>query len=200
MVEKKKEGKTPKVEEEKKLNIYEKLMAIQSELKAPKTQMNKFGGYKYRSLEDILEALKPLLAKHKATLVIEDQIAKIDDRFYVCAKPTLINVENPEEKITTVAYARESLVKKGMDDSQITGATSSYARKYALNALFAIDDTRDADTQNNNTDITLKEMDEEKRNKIINALKKVAPEDFKINLDMKYKDARAAYEMFTRKK
>lgn len=197
MVEKKKEDGTKK---EKKLNIYEKLMAIQSELKAPKTQMNKFGGYKYRSLEDILEALKPLLAKYKATLVIEDQIAKIDDRFYVCAKPILINVENPEEKITTVAYARESLVKKGMDDSQITGATSSYARKYALNALFAIDDTRDADTQNNNTDITLKEMDEEKRNKIINALKKVAPEDFKINLDMKYKDARAAYEMFTRKK
>lgn len=127
------------------MNIYEKLTAIQVKLKAPKGQENKFGGYKYRSCEDILESVKPLLSENKVTMFITDKIELIGDRFYIKATVTLINMETPEEQIQTTAYAREEAVKKGMDSSQLTGATSSYARKYALNAIFAIDDTKDSD-------------------------------------------------------
>lgn len=129
------------------MNIYEKLLKVQSELKAPKSQYNSFGKYKYRNCEDILEALKPILTKVKATLIINDEIVNIADRFYVKATARLIDIENGEHTETT-AYAREEESKKGMDSSQVTGATSSYARKYALNGLFAIDDTKDADTLN----------------------------------------------------
>jgi len=126
------------------------LSKIQSELKAPKGQMNKFGGYKYRSCEDILEALKPLLSKHKSTLVISDDIALVGDRFYIKATATFTDAEN--NQVSVSAFAREPLDKKGMDESQITGAASSYARKYALNGLFAIDDTKDADATNEHKD------------------------------------------------
>lgn len=126
------------------MGINEKLLEIQTELKAPKSQYNSFGKYKYRNCEDILEALKPLLAKVKAAVVITDEIVNIAQRFYVKATVRLINVEN-EEVIETSAYAREPENKKGLDESQITGSTSSYARKYALNAMFAIDDTKDSD-------------------------------------------------------
>ena len=127
------------------MNIYEKLMSIQQELKAPKGQRNSFGNYNYRSCEDILESVKPLLEKYKCVLIIGDELENIGERYYIKATAVLKDIEK-DEHIGNTAYARESLEKKGMDDSQITGATSSYARKYALNGLFAIDDTKDADT------------------------------------------------------
>src|SRR5699024_2856843 len=131
------------------MSVYEKLMNIQSELKTPKSNYNSFGKYKYRSLEDILEGLKPLLEKNKAVLVINDMIVQIGDRYYVEATAKLIDAEKGEEsQITSTAYAREDENKKGMDKSQLTGSTSSYARKYALNGLFAIDDTKDSDATN----------------------------------------------------
>lgn len=122
------------------------LIEIQSELKAPKSQFNKFGGYKYRKAEDILEAVKPLLNKQKCTLTITDDIVMVGNRIYVKATATIKN-ENGECE-TTTGWAREEETKKGMDGSQITGASSSYARKYALNGLFAIDDNADSDTTN----------------------------------------------------
>lgn len=123
------------------------LIMIQQELKAPKGQYNNFGKYKYRSCEDILEAVKPLLADQACTLVISDEIMLIGDRFYVKATATLTNSEGVS--VVSTAYAREQDSKSGMDASQLTGATSSYARKYALNGLFCIDDTKDADTMDN---------------------------------------------------
>ena len=124
------------------MNVYEKLIAIQSELKAPKSQYNNFGKYAYRNCEDILESLKPLLKEHKSTIYISDEIVTVLERFYVKATVTFIDAETGE-KITNTAYAREEESKKGMDGSQVTGASSSYARKYALNGMFAIDDTKD---------------------------------------------------------
>lgn len=124
--------------------MIKKLMAIQAELKAPKGRKNKFGNYNYRSCEDILEAVKPLLAKNDCALILRDEILSIDGRFYVKAIATLCG--NGGGEITTTAYAREEDVKKGMDAAQVTGTASSYARKYALNGLFCIDDTKDADT------------------------------------------------------
>lgn len=128
------------------MEFIEKIVAIQSELKAPKGQYNSFGKYNYRSCEDILEGVKPLLTKHGLVLTIQDSIDLIGDRFYVKATAT---ITDGKEQLSTSAYARESLDKKGMDVSQVTGATSSYARKYALNGLLAIDDTKDADTMDN---------------------------------------------------
>ena len=122
------------------------LISIQSELKAPKSQFNKFGGYKYRKAEDILEAVKPLLAKQKCTLIITDDVVLIGNRIYVKATATIKNEKGECE--TTTGWARVEETKKGMDGSQITGASSSYARKYALNGLFAIDDNADSDTTN----------------------------------------------------
>lgn len=121
----------------------EALIRIQSELKAPKSQYNSFGKYSYRNAEDILEAVKPLLSKYNATMYITDEVVEVGGRIYVKATVTL---SDGKETITASAYAREPETRKGMDDSQITGATSSYARKYALNGLFAIDDTKDNDT------------------------------------------------------
>lgn len=131
------------------MSIYEKLMNIQSELKAPKSQFNSFGKYKYRNLEDILEALKPLLKKYKAVVNISDTVELVGDRYYIKATARLFDAEErPHDYIEAVAYAREDESKKGMDLSQLSGSTSSYARKYALNGLFAIDDTKDSDTTN----------------------------------------------------
>ena len=128
------------------MNIYEKLSAIQSELKAPKGNYNSFGKYKYRSCEDILEAVKPLLKEHNATIVISDSIIEVGGRVYVKADVNFWSTDDDAIKISNSALARESTDKKGMDDSQITGTASSYARKYALNGLLLIDDTKDADT------------------------------------------------------
>ena len=123
------------------------LVNIQHELKAPKNQRNSFGGYNYRSWEDILEAVKPILFKYGVAIVIEDEIVSVGNRVYVRATAKLKNGQDIIGQ--SIAYAREPETKKGMDDAQITGATSSYARKYALNGLFAIDDTKDADTMDN---------------------------------------------------
>lgn len=129
--------------------MLEILNKIQCELKAPKTQMNKFGGYAYRSCEDILEAVKPLLQKYEAVLTIGDEIIAVADRIYVKATATL---KGKDGEVGVSAYAREPASKKGSDESQITGAASSYARKYALNGLFAIDDAKDADATNTHED------------------------------------------------
>lgn len=126
-------------------HVYGKLMMIQQELKAPKGQYNSFAKYNYRSCEDILEAVKPLCIKNNATLLLNDAVQEVSGRFYVVATATLVDPESGDS-VSTNAYAREPQDKKGMDDSQITGMASSYARKYALNGLFCIDDTKDADT------------------------------------------------------
>ena len=126
-------------------HIYGKLMMIQQELKAPKGQYNSFAKYNYRSCEDILEAVKPLCIKNNATLLLNDAVQEVSGRFYVVATATLVDTESGDS-VSANAYAREPQDKKGMDDSQITGMASSYARKYALNGLFCIDDTKDADT------------------------------------------------------
>ena len=130
-----------------KRTIHEKLQGIQSSLKAPKGQTNKFGGYSYRSAEDILTAVKPLLAEYACTLVISDDIVGVEGRVYVKATAVLAEAES-DYSIQVQGFAREAEMRKGMDDSQITGSASSYARKYALNGLFAIDDTKDADATN----------------------------------------------------
>lgn len=130
------------------------LIAIQAKLNAPKSQYNKFGGYNYRSCEDILAAVKPLLEENQCTLTISDDIHMAGNRIYVKATCTLKNSKG--EEVTTTAFAREEESKKGMDGSQVTGASSSYARKYALNGLFAIDDTKDSDTTNDGTDAPAK--------------------------------------------
>lgn len=131
-------------------NISE-LVLIQTSLKAPKSQRNAFGGYNYRSCEDILEAVKPLLLKTNSSLTISDDIVEVGGRIYVKATATL---HTPSGTFTNQAFAREPISKKGMDDSQITGTASSYARKYSLNGLFAIDDTKDADALNVNKEYT----------------------------------------------
>ena len=128
-----------------KLNIYQKLFNIQTSLKAPKDKKNSFGNYEYRSYEGILEAVKPLLKENHLVLTCNDAIQGCEGRFYIKAELSLKCVESGEQ-ITTTAYAREALEKKGMDAAQITGAASSYARKYAANAMFAIDDVKDSDT------------------------------------------------------
>lgn len=132
-------------------NLLAKLAKVQSELKAPKYKENKFGGYKYRSCEGILEAVKPLLKKNGLAMVITDEITEIGGRIYVKATAKIWDAENPDsitEFLTTTAYAREEENRKGMTADQLTGACSSYARKYCLNGLFLIDDTKDADATN----------------------------------------------------
>lgn len=130
------------------MNIHEKLLKVQTELKAPKNQYNEFGNFKYRSCEDIQEGVKPLLKELNAVLVVGDELVLIGDRYYIKATAKFIDAESGE-LITNTAYAREELSKPKMDSSQITGSASSYARKYALNGLFCIDDTKDADSMDN---------------------------------------------------
>lgn len=125
------------------MEFWEKLVAIQCDLKAPKGQKNSFAGYKYRSCEDILEAVKPLLARHGLVLNISDEIVEVVGRVYVKATATITDGTNSQ---SVTAYAREADTKKGLDPAQVTGTSSSYARKYALNGLFCIDDTKDPDT------------------------------------------------------
>lgn len=128
------------------MGVYAKLLEIQQALKAPKGQRNDFGKYNYRSCEDIVEAVKPLLGEQKAVLTISDEIKMIGERYYIFATAAIVDAETGE-RVEVTAQAREADNKKGMDPSQVTGATSSYARKYALNGLLAIDDTKDADAQ-----------------------------------------------------
>lgn len=135
----------------------EELKKIQQELKAPKNLTNKFGGYRYRSAEGILESVKPLLGKNNCTLTISDDVVAVGTRVYIKAVATLTNKSG--ESVTTTAFAREEETKKGMDASQITGTASSYARKYALNGLFAIDDTKDADALNTSPEFTKSPLD-----------------------------------------
>ena len=125
------------------MDLNQKLLLIQGELKAPKGQHNKFGNYNYRSCEDIFEAVKPLLLKQGCTLTVSDELVMIGQRYYIKATAT---IRSGSESQSVSAFARESEEKKGMDSSQVTGSTSSYARKYALNGLFLIDDAKDADT------------------------------------------------------
>ena len=130
------------------MSVHEKLLKIQSSINVPKNQFNKFGNYNYRSCEDILSALKPLLAEGRCTVTVNDSLVFIGDRYYIKATVTLIDCESGES-ISNESYAREEESKKGMDSSQITGTASSYARKYALNGLLLLDDIKDADTNEN---------------------------------------------------
>ena len=128
------------------MELFKKLIEVQMELKAPKNQRNTFGNYNYRSAEDILEALKPILAKHEATVILSDKIIVKENMWtYAEATATFVDIETGES-VSSNGYAREAETKKGMDPSQITGSASSYARKYALNGLLLIDDNKDADT------------------------------------------------------
>lgn len=136
------------------MKITEQLRAVQMALKAPKGQHNKFGNYDYRSCEDILEAVKPLLQEQQLTLWLDDSVVNVGDRIYVKATATIKSEDG--EQVENHAYAREAETKKGMDDSQITGTASSYARKYALNGLFLIDDTKDADTDSYQQQTTMR--------------------------------------------
>lgn len=157
-----------------------KLIELQTELKAPKSLYNKFGEYNYRSAEDILEALKPLLKKKKATMTISDDIMLIGDRYYIKATVSLLDGEKAGVVIAeTTAFAREPLEKKKMDPAQITGATSSYARKYALNGMFLIDDTKDSDTDAQQKDVDEREKAEEKAAKAKAAAAKKTKDDEK---------------------
>lgn len=144
------------------MGLYAKLATIQQELNVPKNQYNDYGNFNYRSCEDILEGLKPLLKKVNAAIRISDDIMQIGERYYVKATATLVDLED-ETKISSTAYAREDLVKKGMDGSQITGSASSYARKYALNGLFCIDDVKDSDTKDNQEDEQQKAEEQQKQ-------------------------------------
>lgn len=126
------------------LTLMDKLAKIQAELKTPKSNFNEYGNFYYRSLEDIFEGVKPLLSKYDLTLVVTDKPVQVGERYYIEATATLENIYD-DETYSVTAYAREQLNKKGMDEAQLTGATSSYARKYALNGLFLIDDTKDVD-------------------------------------------------------
>ncbi len=130
----------------KAMSLREKLMRIQVELKAPKNLYNSFGKYKYRNAEGIQEALKPLLEEYNVTVILTDDIIDISGRVYVRASARIMDC-TADEVIGVTAYAREADAKKGMDEAQVTGATSSYARKYALNALFLLDDTKDVDSE-----------------------------------------------------
>lgn len=138
----------------------DKLIKIQTELKAPKNMYNSFGKYKYRSAESILEAVKPLCEKHGCLLTLSDELVNVGDRYYIRATATL---RTPKDRFEVTAYAREDETKKGMDGSQISGTASSYARKYALNGLFLIDDTKDADTDeyHNQTNQPMQEQGED---------------------------------------
>jgi hypothetical protein len=145
------------------LSFFKKFLKIQIKLKAPKGQLNQFGNYRYRSCEDILEAAKPLLAEQGLVITLSDEIIHIGERYYVRATA---KISDGEKEILVSALAREEENKKGMDGAQITGAASSYARKYALNGLFAIDDTKDADTKDNSVEEPTKLLSEKQKETI----------------------------------
>lgn len=148
------------------MGVYKKLLAIQTELKAPKSQYNNFGKYKYRNCEDILESLKPILAKNRTIVTISDDVVSVGDRIYIRATAKIVDTETGES-VETTAYAREEESKKGMDGSQLTGSSSSYARKYSLNGLFAIDDTKDSDYCSLESSKPLKQKTKNELNQLI---------------------------------
>lgn len=166
------------------MELLEKLSQVQNELKAPKSQYNKFGGFNYRSCEDILEAVKPLLVKHKLAMRISDDMVAIGDRIYVKATVTLTDTEN-KGFIENTAFAREEESKKGMDGSQVTGASSSYARKYALNGLFLIDDTKDSDATNTYGKDT-KPAPKKATAEQVKEIKELTPDETTLNAMLKY--------------
>lgn len=166
------------------MKIYEKLLNVQAELKAPKGQYNDFGKYSYRSCEDILEAAKGVLKTNKLSLTVSDELVLVGERYYIKATATVIDIEDGE-KVETSAYAREEETKKGMDASQITGSASSYARKYALNGLFCIDDTKDSDFLNKEVK-KLSEAQVKRLFAIANS-KGYTPEDVKKAINSKFK-------------
>lgn len=172
-----------------KLSLIQKLAVIQSELKAPKNQRNKFGGYNYRSAEDILEAVKPLAIKHGAVVHISDEVVQVGERIYVKAHVSLFDMDDIGKSISSFALAREEETKKGMDGSQITGAASSYARKYALNGMFAIDDTKDSDATNDHG----RGGDGQPTAKPVNAGQMMAAANPKPQVSAKYKEAWKSY-------
>ena len=153
------------------MTIYEKLSNVQQELKVPKSQYNTFGKYNYRSAEDIIEGVKKVAGKYKALVVLTDTLENIGDRFYIKAEAKFIDIES-DTIISTTAYAREDEFKKGMDGSQVTGTASSYARKYALNGLFAIDDNKDSD------EIEVNEIEDDQLSKIIDAINSINNKKF----------------------
>lgn len=167
------------------MNLYEKLQKIQYEMKAPKNLYNKFGNYKYRNAEGILEAFKPFGEKYKVALVLDDEIVNIGDRYYIKATATIYDIEK-EESVRNSAYARESFDKKGMDDSQITGTASSYARKYALNGLFLLDDTKDADTDEFHEEIDKKPTPKKATAEQVKEIKELTPDEVTLNAMLKY--------------
>lgn len=171
------------------MGIHEKLINVQSELKAPKNQRNRFGGFNYRSCEDIFEAAKPILIKHGLTLTVCDEIVQLGDRFYIKATASVIDIET-NERIDVAAFARESESKKGMDLAQVTGSTSSYARKYALNGLFLIDDTKDSDTTNEGDGEKVREVNETK----LKAMYKLA-NDVGLTTDETIKTIKSKYKV-----
>jgi hypothetical protein len=162
--------------------VRERLLKVQSELKAPKSQYNSFGKYNYRNQEDILEAVKPLLSKHELSMTISDEIVCVGERYYVKAT---VFISHKGEAVSVSAFAREEENKKGMDASQLTGATSSYARKYALNGMFLIDDTKDSDATNTHgkdskSQSSTKELPAITKDRFDKALKAIASGDYTI--------------------
>lgn len=155
--------------------MVKELIEIQANLKAPKGQWNNFGKYKYRSAEDILEAVKPHLHKHDCLLYLSDEMVAIGNRIYVKATATFINADGVQ--VVNTAYAREEEEKKGMDGCQITGTASSYARKYALNGLFLIDDTKDADTNEHHVQTQAKAQSKQKSTTIRDVIDSLDPKD-----------------------
>ena len=175
-------------------NVYLKLVKVQNELKAPKSQFNKFGNYAYRNCEDILEALKPLLNEVKAIVNISDEIVLVGERYYVKATVKFIDAETGEI-VEASAMAREEESKKGMDSSQLTGSTSSYARKYALNGLFAIDDTKDADTTNTHDKGNIKSLSEAQLKRMYAIGKNAGYENSKVDSMIKQKYNKKSCDM-----
>ena len=173
------------------MSLNGKLMLIQSELKAPKGQRNTFGKYNYRSCEDIFEAVKPLLCKYDCVLTVTDDLVMIGQRYYIKATAT---IRSGSESQTVCAFARESEEKKGMDASQVTGATSSYARKYALNGLFLIDDSKDADTDEYQQQ-TSQIISDKEREVLINLMQKHGMDTSKVPARV----ARADYVKYMRR-
>lgn len=164
--------------------VHKKLTKIQTEIKAPKNLFNDYGKYYYRNAESIYEAVKPFLAKEDCSLTVEDDVVQIGDRFYIKATVTLTDNKDGDS-ISVSAIARESIDKKGMDSSQITGATSSYARKYALNGLFLLDDTKDADSDEYKVQSDNVSKKEQKSNEKSAKVQKETPEEEKLNEEMR---------------
>jgi len=168
------------------MEFKEKLQKIQCELKAPKNLFNSFGKYKYRNAEGICEAVKPMLEKYKLVLILSDEIILVGERYYIKSTVTISDTES-EKEVLVSAFARESETKKGMDDSQITGTASSYARKYALNGLFLLDDTKDADSDEFHKAAEKKEEPKQKPNdhdvvptEDFKAAEKITPAEIKV--------------------